>query len=120
MLKPEPREWTTIEADSSEEAALELHDRNFRPGSKYGYSYTKWREDGFDMNETLYFAVVEIEGIGTQITRMISTGIYRRGGVRTNSGTQVLLEIAKNLGYEHDPKTLLEKWDLEEDYDYGR
>ena len=69
--------------------------------------------------EAAYFARVKVldsDGVvNDTIVRTYYKGIFRSGGVpRKNCGS--LSQIAKTIGYEDDPETLLDPWGREEEY----
>jgi len=103
--------WYDIEAESAPEAAQKLiWDNECLP------VYTYINDPTPTTRETITFALVEVEGDQEYITRNYHGGIHRRGGIKTKTGIDYLKRIADGLGYDGDPKELLEPgWDLEED-----
>ncbi len=104
---------STIQADTAEEAALSYHDEHDETGFRY-------RRETTD-NGVVYirFALVKVEatdGTTTEfVTRIFHHGLWRKGGVRRPGMIDTLEGIAKELGYSHDPQTLVAQgWDLEE------
>lgn len=95
------------------DAAQNAHLEEVNAGSRYsGLSYRVSRRGG--RSHLVFFALVEVEGFEPVVSKIISHGIWRRGGVKPRKQV-TLAEIAEALGWEHDPKKLLETWDGEED-----
>jgi hypothetical protein len=102
--------FKVVEADSWQMAALEFH---FQSGY-HGYAYNHTRKDGG--RESIKFARVEVEGYDSTVTRMYYMGISRKGGIKIDMMT--LEEIAKAIGYDNDPQTLLDEgWEGESEYE---
>lgn len=113
FVAPMTTGWHSISSTSPEEAANDYHSNECRGG------FTGLM---FDHNGThIYFAKIEVEGHGEWVSRVYSYGIWRKGGVRQSFNEPTLQSIAKDLGYEHDPQTLLEEdWECEETMDEAR
>lgn len=112
FAKPQ-KDWPfkAIEADSWEAAALEFHNQN----PCEGYKHVIYKDEGRSREE-VHFALVEVEGHEPIVTRIFSTGIWRKGNPKLSTNP-TLEEIAKKLGWTHDPQELLgDDWDLEEGY----
>lgn len=107
FIQPIKSEWADVEASSAEAAAQYFHfdrdhmcrDLRFRSSSG-GPEYR--------------FALVEVSGAGELVSRVISHGIYRRGGVRLLSDRERLQRIADRLGWSHPPEELIVEWAGEE------
>jgi len=113
FLIPLPVEicWVNVKALSAEEAAIDLH-HGFTDGLK-----VLCKPHG--VCEKASFALVEVEGHGSFITRQFHSGIWRKGGVSRRDAEQTwrnkLKEIADQLGWTQDPILLLEPgWEHEE------
>lgn len=105
---PTVSEWREVNGVDPNDAAQEYHARfdGNVPSLRY-----RIEDDGGKVSYAL-FALVEVEGHGSVVSRLFSHGIFRVGKVR-NSLT--LRDIAQHLGYEHDPGTLIssEGWEGE-------
>lgn len=105
---PRQSDWSTVEADSPELAANELHDRDPKT---YAIGY---EPEPDKPGRRVYFASVEVEGHGEWVSRMYTSSIVRRGGVKSRRAV-TLAEIARAIGWQHDPAELLAAgWDGEE------
>lgn len=107
---PKESGWSEIEADTPEEAANSYHCRDLH--ALPGATYIDLDGEG-KRRQIVIFARVEVEGHGSWVSRMYKSGIYRKGGVQVRPNP-TLEAIAKAVGYESDPKTLLDPWDFEE------
>lgn len=105
---PLSSDWRTIEADSPEWAANELHSQDTRT---YSIGFTP---DPNKRGNIVYFSSVEVEGHGSWVSRMYTSGIVRRGGVKTNRGVS-LEDVAKAVGWNGPASELLDPgWDAQE------
>lgn len=108
-VRPKTTDWQDVEAASPEEAASEFQEK-FNP-AQLSISLPR-KNNG---KEVLSLCCVEVEGSGEFISRYFNTGIWRSGGVKPPQRS--LREVAKILGWEHDPNELVaEGWPLEEQY----
>ena len=106
FIAPRRSDWSTVEAGSPELAANELHARDEHT---YAITYTP---DPTKPGARVHFARVEVEGCGAWVSRVYTSAILRRGGVRSRP---TLAEVAKAVGWEGDPAELLaEGWEGEE------
>lgn len=110
VIKPRESDWYEAEADTAPKAADRfIDDHEFIDHFTYVHDVDGGRE-------TVTFHLVEIAGYGEFMVRRYRRGIGRRGGIKLYSGESVLKKIADGLGYDGEPKELLEPgWDLEED-----
>lgn len=104
---------STVEADTVEEAALSYHDEHDETGFRYRHETA---EDGVVY---IRFALVKVKAIDDTahefVTRIFHHGLWRKGGVKRPGVIDTLEGIARELGYTHDPKSLVASgWDLEE------
>jgi hypothetical protein len=104
-VKPEVSEWGEIMADSPEDAANSYHLRESDSLKNFRY----WASTGPNAGHIVLFALVEVEGHETLISRVFSHGIHRRGGVKSNTPT--LADIARELGWTGPPEELLDEDD---------
>jgi hypothetical protein len=110
MVQPSVEEWGEVEADSPPLAANEYH-LNLNHA---GFDLRRVFPDG--RIERVHLALIEVEGHGPFISRLFSTGIFRKGGVHPTETE--LAAVANKLGWTGPPKELLEDgWDGEETYD---
>lgn len=111
ILIPEETIWYEIESDSPELAANEYH-TNISPTYSLSLPYT----DSDNRRCTVNFALVEVEGYETLISRWYRYGIWRKGGIKPrNFYKDRIKEIAEKLGWNDDPMLLLEPgWNCEE------
>jgi hypothetical protein len=109
-IRPEQTNWVEVESDSPEEAAGEYQEQHDPP-------YCGFRRETKNKGmEVVRLCCVEVEGHGEMVTRQFRTGIYRRGCVKPHN-VPSLGDIAKKLGWEHDPNELIaDGWPLEEQY----
>lgn len=106
---PRRSDWSTVEADSPEIAANELHAHDEKTYA-IGYEF-----DPDEPGRRVYFASVEVEGHGEWVSRMYTSCIIRRGGIRGRRPV-TLADVAKAIGWTHDPAELIaEGWDGEEE-----
>ena len=104
VLKPEESEWFRILAHTPEEAANGVHGRESGHRIKsIPYSV----DDEQNGHYKVLFALIEVEGYGSFVSRIYSYGIWRKGGVKPWP-PQKLETIAKALEWEHPPEALLE------------
>jgi len=101
-----------LERETPEQAAQDYH----FDGDDFGYRF-RWE---YEPGRVRYvrFALVEVEHPDGKkvefVSKTIHHGIYRTGGVK-GPGTITTIEgIAHALGWEHDPKLLLDSWEDEE------
>ena len=108
---PRPSDWSTVEADSPEDAAQEFH---FRDGDKSSSPHSiAYVPDEQRPGARIFFARVEVDGHGELVSRCYSSAILRRGGVKPQRVT--LEAVARAVGWEHDPADLVDEgWDREE------
>lgn len=104
---------STVEAASAEEAALSYHDEHDETGFRYRHETP---EEGVVY---IRFALVKVRAVDDTthefVTRIFHHGLWRKGGVKRPGVIDTLEGIAKELGYTHDPKSLVASgWDLEE------
>ena len=109
FVAPLPSDWSSIEADSPEGAASELH---FRDGTRTSSPHSCTYVPNPDKPcARIFFARIEIEGHQELVSRCYSSSIGRRGGVRQPRET--LEEVACAVGWERPPSELVEEgWDL--------
>lgn len=108
---PEESPWIEVEESNPGRAANEFHNqREF-----IGLRWNRIKPDG-SRRDTITFAVIEVEGHGEFISRLIKAGLYRGGGVkRPQNSKEPLKELANKLGWTKDPNELLtDGWDEEE------
>lgn len=98
---PRTSDWHTIEADSPEAAVQELHYQDPRP---YGIRYVPDLEKP---GNCVYFASIEVDGHGPLISRIYTSGITRRGGIKP-ARTTSLADVAEAIGWTHPPEGLLD------------
>ena len=112
-IKGDRGNWISIETATPEEAANNCHCDLYDLGFK-GFGFADRRDGKITL---VHFARIEVEGHDTWVSRIFYRGIYRKGGVRAPGGA-TLDGIAKKLGWERPPETLLEEgWDCEESWD---
>lgn len=108
---PEPN-FTPVEAASPEEAA----DTYYNTRNTDGYPTISFLHKVGDAKfQRVKYALIEIEGHGELVARSFHSGIWRRGARPNANLSEQLTRVATELGWEHDPSELLDKWDLEED-----
>lgn len=112
IVKPERQSttWCDVQAYSPEEAANEYHyqfPRIGMPGAVYVLDP--------DFAPAIHFALVEVEGHGCFVSKVYTSGIARRGGVKPRKRVgPTIAQIAKAIGWEKDPNELLDVWDGEQ------
>lgn len=74
----------------------------------HGFAY---HPDPEKPGNSIWFALIEIEGKDPIISRIYTSGIVRIGAIRREL---TLSEIATHLGWEKDPEELLSEWEGEE------
>jgi hypothetical protein len=99
FIAPRRSDWSTVEAESPELAANEFH---FLDERTYAITYIP---DASEPGGRVHFARVEIDGHGTHVSRVYTSAIVRRGGVKIRPVT--LSDVAKAVGWEGDPADLL-------------
>lgn len=114
FVAPRVSAYSRVEAGSAGEAANEFHSWYVPPG-QYPSDATRsslvYVRPG---KERIAFANIEIEGQGVTLSRVFFSGIFRRG---LKSQDLSLHEIARRLGWDGDPKDLLNgEWAGEESY----
>jgi hypothetical protein len=110
VIKPRVSEWKDVESDCKENAVQDF----FCPISdEYGHRFRHELPD--NRREIIHFGLIEVEGHGELLTRTFSSGIWRQGGVKPHH--ERIEDVAKIIGWEHDPKELLEEWDNEESWE---
>ena len=102
-----------IEANSPEEAANEFHFKYLNVIENAKYIKRGMNSLGGETREAICFCQVGVIGHGSWVSKVYNGGIWRRGGVKGCS-IPTIEEIAKLVGYEDDPNTLLDVWPLEE------
>lgn len=114
-IAPTECAWDAVEATTPEDAVQTYHDRF----DCFGVKFTICPEDfpGRE-REDVNFMRVEVEGLGSWVSRLFCSGLYRRGGVRPGKpGPERLADVAKRLGWKGDPLDLIATgWDGEEPY----
>lgn len=100
--KPKASEWFDIEAESPELAANSFHSDYDALIDSVTYTPNPELPGAF-----VYFAVVEVEGHGTWVSRVFLSRILRRGGAQRKP-PPTIKHVALLLGYKHNPRTLLE------------
>lgn len=102
-----------VDASTAEEAALSYHDERDETGFRYRHETTD--------NGVVYirFALVAVKAADDTahefVTRIFHHGLWRKGGVKRPGVIDTLEGIARELGYAHDPQSLVASgWDLEE------
>ena len=112
-IKGDRGNWISIETETPEEAALDCHYDLYDLGFK-GFGFVDRRDGKITM---VHFARIEVEGHETWVSRIFYRGIYRKGGVRPREEA-TLVDIAKQIGWERPPETLLDEgWDCEESWE---
>lgn len=91
FIAPYRSDWSTVEAESPELAANELHSRDERT---YAITYIP---DPSKPGGRVHFARMEVEGHGTHVSRVYTSAIVRRGGVRIRP--VALSDVAKVVGW---------------------
>lgn len=106
FVAPKVSDWSSVEADSPELAANEFHSRDER---SWSIAYVP---DESNPGARVHFARIEVDGHGELVSRIFTSGIIRRGGVRSRPS---LTDVAKAVGWERNPNELLEVgWEGEE------
>lgn len=109
LLKPAPTQWLTIDAESTADAVMKLHERMGRTSS---IVYTPDHERP---GAVIWFALAEVAGHGEVVSRLYWRGIARRGGVRVRPPT-TLADVATALGWPHATDDLVAPgWEGEDD-----
>lgn len=109
---PRQSDWSTVEADSPELAVNEFHSSG--TSSSYTGDSITYTPNPDKPGARIHFARVEVEGHDSFVSRVYTSSIVRRGGVRSRS-TVTLADIARAVGWERDPAELVaEGWDGEE------
>lgn len=104
FVAPRLSAWFVIEADAPDLAANELHNRD--PGT-FAISYTP---DNLRPGRKIHFARVEVEGYGSWLSRIYTSGIIRKGGTRIQSPVS-LADVAQAVGWNQAPDQLVtDKW----------
>ena len=110
FLAPRETSWEDVSASSPEDAAQKHHDRH-RDIS------VKFCPDPDKGGSRIHFARIEVEGHGDMVSRLYTSGIIRKGGVK-NPFLRPLITIegvVKAIGWQKPPAELLEPgWDGEE------
>lgn len=141
-LVPHISQWHKVEASSREEAVCNFHyDHGLeslkvtveeKPEQRYSVAFVLVEvADHLDGEDILLGRrrIRRLEGLNDGhveelVSRVFHTGIYRRGGVKPagwKSTKDRLIEVAKLLGWTHDPQDLIaEGWNLEETWDEAR
>lgn len=107
-VAPRQTSWCDVEALSPEDAAQTHHDRRLRSDS------IVYVPDEKKAGSRVYFALVEVEGHGEMVSRIFTSEILRRGGVKSNRPPVTLADVAQALGWGRDPQELVASgWDGE-------
>lgn len=101
FIAPRQSDWSTVEAESPELAANEFHSRDERT---YAITYIP---DPDKPGARVHFARVEVEGHDSWVSRIYTSAIVRRGGVRSKRTAVTLDDVAGAVGWENDPADLL-------------
>lgn len=110
-VAPRQTSWCDVEASSPEDAAQTHHDRRLRSDS------IVYVPDEKEAGNRVYFALVEVEGHGEMVSRIFTSEILRRGGVKSKCQPVTLSPltgVAQALGWGRDPQELVASgWDGE-------
>jgi hypothetical protein len=103
---PVETDWSDVDAASPEDAAQDFHYHRYSDARGLYATRGIW---------TVHFALVEVDGYGELVSRVMKTGIYRKGGVKRDRPPQTIDEIARRLGWAHPVDQLFDSgWDGEE------
>jgi hypothetical protein len=104
-----------LDRETPEQAAQDYH----FDGPDFGYRFRLEDESG-----GVYFArfaLVEVESPDGKKIRFVSKtlhhGLWRAGGVKGPGEISTIEGLARELGWERDPKILLDAWEGEESLD---
>jgi len=107
--KPNESKWFEVEAESPEEVANSFHAEYDKLVESVVYY-----PDPEMLGSSVRFALIEVEGHGTWISRLFVSKIVRRGGIRQKP-LLTLAQVAMKLGFKHPPEELMQKgWEQEE------
>ena len=108
--KPWPSRWLEVEADDPAQAVMDFQETNVDWLPRVAF------KDGPEDNHYhIYFTRVEVANHGVYVARTYHYGIYRHGGVPSETREQRLLKVADAMGWEGNPEELLEEgWNKEE------
>lgn len=102
--------WTEVDKDDLVDEIQEYHIKRMPTGVPFDQTTANGGR------EEVNFMAVEVEGDGIYFSRIYQRGIRRKGGVPRAGVERTIESVAKALGYEGDPRELLEPgWDGEED-----
>lgn len=109
-IRPRLTDWIEIEGDTLEAAIQEYHSQN-----TYIYHGSNVLSVGINVSlEKQWFAVFEtVDGLEL-ISRICTTGIFRKGGVKPRGAPQTLADVARVLKVKLED--LEDKWYGEEEY----
>lgn len=102
---PSHSDWHTVEASNPDDAAQEFHFQGLGRIPSFCYRH----EMGGGRVRKLHFVMVEVEGHGERISRIIEERTWRRGGVQPAPGA-TLAEIARELRFDGEPEEMLGEW----------